>query len=76
VIIAGVEGGLSEIANAFASRFKIPQRDALHLLRGEFHKVRATMAETARRQSAELPVTVTLEFRDEEAESRAIQSEK
>jgi hypothetical protein len=67
-MVAGVEGGLSEIATAFAARFRIPQRDALHLLRGEFRKVRATMAETVRRQSAELPATVTFELRDEESE--------
>jgi hypothetical protein len=68
-IIAGVEGGFSEIATAFAARFKIPQRDALHLLRGEFRKVRATMAETTRRQAAELPATVTFELLDEDTES-------
>jgi hypothetical protein len=65
-MVAGVEGGLSEIATAFAARFRIPQRDALHLLRGEYRKVRATMAETMRRQAAELPTTVTFELSDED----------
>ena len=68
-MITGVEGGLSEIASAFAAWFKVPQRDALHLLRGEFRKVRATMAETMRRQAAELPATVTFELPDEDGDS-------
>ena len=68
-MITGVEGGLSEIASAFAARFKVPQRDALHLLRGEFRKVRATMAGTMRRHAAELPATVAFKLRDEDTES-------
>jgi hypothetical protein len=67
--VAGVEGALSEIATAFAARFKIPHRDALHLLGGEFRKVRATMAEGMRRHATELPATVSFELPDEDTES-------
>jgi len=38
-------------------------------MRGEFRKVRATMAETMRRHAAELPAAVSFEVRDEDTES-------
>ncbi len=52
------EGALTDIAQAVAAKFEVPQRDVLHLLRGEFRKVRASAAQTARRAGSELPATI------------------
>lgn len=52
------EGGLADMATAVAERFEIPQRDVLHLLKGEFRKVCASAAERARKRLAETPATV------------------
>ncbi len=42
------EGGMPDIANAFAEEFKISQRDVLHLLRREFRKLRESAAMKAK----------------------------
>lgn len=49
------EGSLADFASALAEKFSIPQRDALHLLRSEFVKVRKSAAkkEAARADRAE-----------------------
>lgn len=52
------EGSLASFADAIASEFKVPQRDVLHILRGEFRKVRATAAATAHAEAVELPETI------------------
>lgn len=52
------EGALTDFSQAIAARFEVPQRDVLHLLRGEFRKVRAAAAQTARRAGSELPATI------------------
>lgn len=49
------EGGLADLATAVSAQFKVPQRDALHLLRSEFVKLRAKAAEAARRAGNEMP---------------------
>jgi hypothetical protein len=36
------EGSLIDFASKIASQFDVPQRDVLHLLKGEFRNVRAT----------------------------------
>lgn len=38
------DGALVDFASALAGRFQVPQRDVLHLLRGEFRKVRERAA--------------------------------
>lgn len=52
------EGALTDFAQAIAARFEVPQRDVLHLLRGEFRKVRASAAQAARRAGSELPAQI------------------
>ena len=61
-MVAVFEGALPELAGALAARFEVPYRDALHLLRGEFRKVRTNAAAVLRRQSEDLPATVTVEI--------------
>ncbi len=67
-LLAVMEGSLSEIATAISAKFQIPQRDALHLMRNEFRKVRATSAKLFRDQAASMPATIEAEL-DEENES-------
>lgn len=45
------EGALPDFANAMAERFKIPQRDVVHVLRAEFRAVRSQAAKKARENS-------------------------
>lgn len=56
------EGALPELAGAFATKFEVPHRDALHLLRGEFRKVRASAAALLRRQAQDMPAMVAVEI--------------
>lgn len=53
-----IEGSLTELATAVSAKFEIPQRDVLHLMRGEFRKVRATGAKMFREKALELPAMV------------------
>jgi hypothetical protein len=53
-----VDGALPEIASAIASKFSLPQRDALHLLRNEIRSMRQRAAATARAAAAEMPALV------------------
>lgn len=48
------EGGMTDLASAVASEFKIPQRDVLHLLRRELRTIRASAA----KQMAAMALTV------------------
>jgi hypothetical protein len=52
------EGGLADMATAIGERFEIPQRDVLHVLKGEFRKVCSAAVERARKRLAETPATV------------------
>lgn len=52
------EGGLTDFASAIASEFKLPHRDVLHLLRGEFRKVREKAKKQAKAEAVEFPETV------------------
>ena len=61
------EGALPEFAAALAAKFELPQRDVLHLLRGEFRKVRAAAAELLRRQAADLPAMIAIDIESEAA---------
>ncbi len=58
------EGALPDFAAAVAAQFDIPQRDALHLLRAEFKKVRKTaaMKERARADEVEKDVRTSVEL--------------
>jgi hypothetical protein len=57
-MIAVFEGGLSELATAIAAQFKLPQRDVLHLMRGEMRGIRAKAADVLRRQGEAMPELV------------------
>lgn len=50
-----VEGGLPEIAAEMASKFQVPQRDVLHLLRLQMRKVRAAASGQLADEAAGLP---------------------
>jgi len=63
------EGALTDFAQAIAARFEVPQRDVLHLLRGEFRKVRASAAQAARRAGSELPGAIEDEAAPPSAEA-------
>ncbi|APH71438.1 hypothetical protein [Aquibium oceanicum] len=52
------EGGLTDLANAVAAEFKVPQRDVLHLMRREFRKIRTAAAKQAAAEGAAMPETV------------------
>ncbi|WP_321504060.1 hypothetical protein [Breoghania sp.] len=51
------EGAASDIASAMAARFKLPQRDVLHLLRAEFRRVRERGAAQQAARRDDLPET-------------------
>ena len=52
------EGALPDFAMAVAARFQIPQRDVLHLLRGEMRGVRERASLSARKRMETLPADV------------------
>jgi hypothetical protein len=54
-IVTLFEGALPEFSSAIAAKFQVPQRDVLHLLRGEFRKVRANAAVTYCRMADGMP---------------------
>lgn len=54
-MLAIFEGSLAELATSVAAQFKLPQRDVLHLLRGEFRTVRARIAALLAQRAAEVP---------------------
>lgn len=60
------EGSLPDLATAIASKFQLPQRDVMHMLRAEFRKVRASAAALMRRQAETLPMTVPAEIESEQ----------
>lgn len=64
-LMSVVEGSLTEIATAIAAKFEIPQRDVLHLMRGEFRKVRANGAKMFRDKAIELPATIETSLDDD-----------
>lgn len=53
------EGSLIDFASKIASQFDVPQRDVLHLLKGEFRNVRATAASKERARIADLDKETT-----------------
>jgi len=65
------EGGLPEMATAIAARWSLPQRDVLHLLRGEFRKVRANAAQALRREAETMSETSVMEIEGEDSEVAA-----
>lgn len=69
-LVTVFEGALSDFANALASKFEVPSRDALHVLRLEMRKVRTSAATTLKRNAETLPATVEYEIEgaDEEGE--------
>lgn len=65
------EGSLSDFATAISAQFKLPQRDVLHLLRGEFRKFRAETAADARARADALPAIDAIDL-DAEREAAAV----
>lgn len=53
------EGSLIDFASKIASQFDVPQRDVLHLLKGEFRNVRTTAASKERALIADLDKETT-----------------
>lgn len=68
-LISLFEGALSNFATAIAAEFKLPQRDVLHQLRGEFRKFRADAAAAARKEAEALPSTVEVELTEQPNET-------
>lgn len=54
-MLVAMEVKLPEVADSLASRFKIPQRDVLHVLRSSFRELRARMSEDFRAKASEHP---------------------
>lgn len=54
------EGGLTDMANAVAAAFQLPQRDVKHIMRAEFRKVRETAAKQMKQKAIELPEHVQI----------------
>lgn len=57
---------LADYAAAIASRFQLPQRDVLHLLRGIRNEKKAVVAERLKRLADDLPETVEVVIKDDE----------
>jgi hypothetical protein len=71
-MLAIFEGSLAELATSVAAQFKLPQRDVLHLLRGEFRTVRARIAALLAQRAADVPPLVAEEqTNDGEGEAAA-----
>jgi len=68
-LVAKFEGRLSAMATACAAEFKLQQRDVLHLLRGEFRKMRAEVAGNLAIGAAALSPMVEIDI--DEADSSA-----
>lgn len=60
-LVTMFEGSLSNFATAISAEFKLPQRDVLHLLRGEFRKLRAGVASEIRAKADALPALVDID---------------
>ena len=54
-LLRSFEGALPDFASAVAAKFQVPQRDALHLLRGEFRRLRERAAATHAKAASNEP---------------------
>lgn len=63
-VVARVEGSLTELASAISAQFKLPHRDVLHCLRGEWRKIRQNAAIEARERAEPLPPTTGFDLED------------
>lgn len=63
-VVARIEGSLTELASAIAAQFKVPNRDVLHCLRGEWRKIRQNAAIEARERGEPLAETTGYELAD------------
>lgn len=57
-IVARVEGSLPEFAAAIAAKFKLPQRDVLHELKGKWRQVRTDASIEAKERAEPMPEKV------------------
>ena len=60
-LLRAFEGSLPDFASAVAAKFHVPQRDALHLLRGEFRRLRDRVSASHAKAAAALPRTVIVD---------------
>ena len=67
-VVTVFEGSAAEIANTIAATFNLPPRDVVHLVRGEFRKVRASAAKVLRRGVDGVPLVAQVEV-GEQAEA-------
>lgn len=67
-VVMVFEGALPSIATSLSAQFNIPQRDALHLLRSEFRKVRVASAADVKTRAQNLPSLASFEIEDGSAE--------
>lgn len=67
-MIQTFEGSLPNMAAAVASKFEVPVRDVLHLLRAEFVNMRARAAEQNREKAEAMPETIETEIATDEGE--------
>jgi len=67
-VVTIFEGSAAEIANTIAATFNLPPRDVVHLVRGEFRKVRASAAKALRRGVDGVPLVAQVEV-GEQAEA-------
>jgi hypothetical protein len=54
-VLQAFEGGLSDMAQALAAEFELPQRDIIHLMHRQFADVRAKIAKKLRGEAEEAP---------------------
>jgi hypothetical protein len=55
LVFSSVDGWIAEAASKMSAKFGLPQRDVLHLMRGEFQTFRAKFSATLRKQAESLP---------------------
>jgi hypothetical protein len=67
-VVTIFEGSAAEVANTIAATFNLPPRDVVHLVRGEFRKVRASAAKALRRGVDGVPLIALVEV-GEQAEA-------
>ena len=61
-VLTSTEGWNSELASKISAKFALPQRDVLHLIRGEFHNFRASLSAAMRQQAEALPEMIEEEI--------------
>lgn len=74
-LLSSFDGAIADMAAALAAALKVPQRDVLHLMRGELRKWRAARAEAAQRAADATASHVAFDVPDTEASATAQQDD-